>query len=395
MNVLFYLFQNIDEASGSIGGIERHTLTLKKGLEHYGFKFFLAFSNHDEVSELDYDKSLLINSKTPISLIRDFIVKNKIDVIHVQQNDGSEMRIFNKAIEGLDHVRIVTTYHFCPGYELDDLTFHNAWVRFLQSHRLSHKIKWLRRFCLIPFYRYKKRTKMIAKFKLLYGYSKPLILLCDDYVERFSSFLSQDCRLNTMVINNCTSFDDYYDPLRLDQKKKEVVIVSRLEETYKRLSIAINIWKRFQNEGIFQDWHLTIVGEGYSQRYYESLIKNIPNITMVGRQESKPYFERSSIYLNTSKTEGWCLCCGEAMQMGVVPVSFSSWGAVYDIIDSDVNGFIIPDNDLETYYQKLVLLMSDDKLRHKMARAAIEKSQKFSKEKFLQQYIDVYSGKLH
>ena len=50
MNVLFYLFQNIDEASGSIGGIERHTLTLKKGLEPYGFKFFLAFSNHDEVS---------------------------------------------------------------------------------------------------------------------------------------------------------------------------------------------------------------------------------------------------------------------------------------------------------------------------------------------------------
>ena len=230
---------------------------------------------------------------------------------------------------------------------------------------------------------------------MLYCYSKPLILLCDDYVERFSSFLSHDCRPNTRVINNCTSFDDYYDPLRLDQKRKEVVIVSRLEETYKRLSIAINIWKRFQDEGIFQDWHLTIVGEGYSQRYYESLIKNIPNITMVGRQESKPYFERSSIYLNTSKTEGWCLCCGEAMQMGVVPVSFSSWGAVYDIIDSDVNGFIIPDNDLETYYQKLVLLMSDDKLRHKMARAAIEKSQKFSKEKFLQQYIDVYSGKLH
>ena len=301
MNVLFYLFQNIDEASGSIGGIERHTLT----------------------------------------------------------------QIFKKAIEGLDNVRIVTTYHFCPGYELDDLTFHNAWVRFLQSHRLSQKIKWLRRFCLMPFYRYKKRTKMIAKFKLLYCYSKPLILLCDDYVERFSSFLSHDCRPNTRVINNCTSFDDYYDPLRLDQKRKEVVIVSRLEETYKRLSIAINIWKRF------------------------------PNITMVGRQESKPYFERSSIYLNTSKTEGWCLCCGEAMQMGVVPVSFSSWGAVYDIIDSDVNGFIIPDNDLETYYQKLVLLMSDDKLRHKMARAAIEKSQKFSKEKFLQQYIDVYSGKLH
>ena len=140
MNVLFYLFQNVDETSGSIGGIERHTLTLKKNLEPYGFKFFFACSKHDEVSEIDCDKSMLINSKTPISHIRDFIVKNKIDVIHVQQNDGSEMKIFKKAIEGLDNVRIVTTYHFCPGYELDDLTFHNAWVRFLQSHRLSQKI---------------------------------------------------------------------------------------------------------------------------------------------------------------------------------------------------------------------------------------------------------------
>ena len=71
MNVLFYLFQNIDEASGSIGGIERHTLTLKKGLEPYGFKFFLAFSNHDEVSELDYDKSLLIELSLPIISVPD------------------------------------------------------------------------------------------------------------------------------------------------------------------------------------------------------------------------------------------------------------------------------------------------------------------------------------
>ena len=234
---------------------------------------------------------------------------------------------------------------------------------------------------------------MIEKFRLLYSVSNPLVVLCNDYVERFSDILGGDCSSKIKVINNCTTFEDYFDEKKIKDKQKEIVIVSRLEETYKRLSIAINIWKRIQKEGKFPDWHMTIVGEGYSRSYYDEMIRGVANISLVGRQDSKPYFERGSIYLNTSKTEGWCLCCGEAMQMGVVPIAFSSWGAVFDIIDNDSSGFIIPDNNTDEFYYKLVLLMENDELRRTMSESAIRKSREFSREKFLKNYMDLYNGR--
>jgi glycosyltransferase involved in cell wall biosynthesis len=394
MNILFYLFQNINESSGTIGGVERHTLTIKKGLELLGYSFFFSYAHFDDVGKHDDDgRHLLVTSRTPVSEVRDFIVRNKIDVIHIQQNDGSELKIFKQATEGLDHVRIVTTYHFCPGYELGDLTVHNCWVRFLQSEKFSKKIKWLRRLVFLPLYIRKKKRDMIEKFRLLYSVSNPLVVLCNDYVERFSDILGVDCSSKIKVINNCTTFEDYFDEKKIKDKQKEIVIVSRLEETYKRLSIAINIWKRIQKEGKFPDWHMTIVGEGYSRSFYDGMIRGVANISLVGRQDSKPYFERGSIYLNTSKTEGWCLCCGEAMQMGVVPIAFSSWGAVFDIIDNDSSGFIIPDDNTDEFYYKLVLLMENDELRRTMSEAAIRKSQEFSREKFLKNYMDLYNGR--
>jgi glycosyltransferase involved in cell wall biosynthesis len=46
----------------------------------------------------------------------------------------------------------------------------------------------------------------------------------------------------------------------------------------------------------------------------------------------------------TSAYEGWGLTLTEAQQMGVVPIAFDSFGAVYDIIENEYNGLIIPNS---------------------------------------------------
>ena len=79
--------------------------------------------------------------------------------------------------------------------------------------------------------------------------------------------------------------------------------------------------------------------------------------------------------------------------MGVVPIAFSSWGAVFDIIDNDSSGFIIPDDNTDEFYYKLVLLMENDELRRTMSEVAIRKSLEFSREKFLKNYMDLYNGR--
>ena len=65
----------------------------------------------------------------------------------------------------------------------------------------------------------------------------------------------------------------------------------------------------------------------------------------------------------TSAYEGWPMTLMEAMQNGCVPIVFDSFKAVYDIVDSDINGVIVSNGDMDTYHRELVRLMSDDNYR--------------------------------
>lgn len=404
MNVLFFLFQKIDATSEVIGGIERHTLLLCKELSKKGFNFFFSYSHtddylmlHPELSKAnvyDSEYELRITKNTTLEEVRKFLVNKQINVIHIQQNDGFEAKLFRNAVKNLP-IKIVATYHFCPGYELNDLNVKNSLLRFKQEQKFGKKIKWLKRLTLMPYYRIKKSKDMVKKFETLYNNVDTLVLLSNGYIPLFNKLCaisSQDEGRKLTYINNCVTFEEFLDVDKILQKRKEIVVVARLEEAYKRISIAINLWKKIAASGKFDDWSMTIVGDGYSYDSYQKQIEDVPNITMVGRQPSSSYFRRSSIYLNTSINEGWCLCCNEAMQMGTIPFSFDTWPAVFDIIDDNENGFIIADGNLDDYYKKLTAVMENDRIRHNMAIAAINKSKNFTKEKFIQEYFELYTS---
>ncbi len=401
MNVLFFLFQKIDSSSGTLGGIERHTLLLQEGLTQKNFHFFFSYSHtddylmlHPEIIRDDVVSSseLFITKSTDPNKVREYLIKHQIDVIHIQQNDGFESKIFQEARAGLP-IRIVATYHFCPGYELNDLNAKNSIIRFRQEKSIGKKLKWLKRLLLLPYYRKKKEQDLKEKFAIIYSSVDKLALLSSHYIPLFKNICldaKKDGGQKLDSINNCVTFDTNFDPANISSKNKNIVIVARLEEAYKRLSIAINFWKQIVATGRFLDWTMTIVGDGYSMSTYKKMIQDLPRITLEGRQPSESYFDESSIYLNTSINEGFCLSCVEAMQKGVVPFSFNSWPAVFDMIDDGINGYIINEGDLDDYLHKIMDLMDDKEKRESMAKAAIEKSKKFSKEIFLKKYLDLY-----
>lgn len=397
MNVLFYLFQRMDPGSGSIGGIERHTLVLREELAHRGFGFFFSYSRTDDCPGEMRDDELYISKRTQLSEIREFLVSRSIDIIHIQQNDGDEVRLFRQACEGLD-TKIVLTYHFMPGYELNDLNFRAAWLRAVQAPKLRHKIKWLKRALLATHYKKKKERAMIEKFRLLRENCDTVVTLSKSFTDEFvhlSEMGTNEGRAAIKFVNNCVSFDHKFSETDLCHKENMILIVARLEETYKRLSIAIDFWKRLACDPKFSDWQMVIVGDGYSRNYYQKLIRGIPRITLEGRKPSEPYYKKASIYLNTSINEGWCLSVTEAMQYGCVPMSFGSWSSVRDIIDDGVCGFILNEGDESGYLTKLRNLMEDDEMRRRMAIVAGKKSDTFSKVKFADGYADIYGELTH
>ncbi len=89
------------------------------------------------------------------------------------------------------------------------------------------------------------------------------------------------------------------------------------------------------------------------------------------------YYLDSSVYLLSSKWEGWGLVVIEAFEMGVPVIA-------YDIVPIDVlitngeDGFIIEQFKYTKFAAAMTKLANDEALRKRMSQKAIKKAEQFS-----------------
>ena len=210
------------------------------------------------------------------------------------------------------------------------------------------------------------------------------------FITEYSNYANIKDKSKFVVIPNALSYNEFLSEDKLNQKKNQVLVVSRLNEAQKRVSLAIKAWAEVNHNDNFNHnfWTLKIVGAGPDEQYYKNLVKELglKNVEFCGRQQPKPYYEKSSVFLMTSPNEGWGLTLTEAQQFGCVPIAFDSFSSLKDIITDEVNGFIIPNNDLETYTRKVIELMTNQTLRQIMAKNAIELSKRYELDKVIQKW---------
>ena len=173
------------------------------------------------------------------------------------------------------------------------------------------------------------------------------------------------------------------------QKEKIVLIVARLYEAQKRLSIALDIWKEVESQN--PDWKLIIVGDGEDRRFYEEYCRKncIQNVEFAGQTNPLPYYLEASIFMMTSQNEGWPLTLLEALQTGVVPIVMDSFTALHDIIQDGSNGFIVEYNDKKEFKNKLVTLINNQELRLKMAQEGQNSCTKYSIDNIGKEWINL------
>ena len=128
--------------------------------------------------------------------------------------------------------------------------------------------------------------------------------------------------------------------------------------------------------------------------YYKDYVQKhrIKNVTFEGKQNPLSYYQHASIFMMTSAFEGWPMTLMEAMQNGCVPIVFDSFKAVYDIVDSNKNGIIVSNNDVDTYVKELVRLMDDDNYRKQLAQNALADCKRFNKEHVVNQWIELFNS---
>lgn len=207
----------------------------------------------------------------------------------------------------------------------------------------------------------------------------------------YEKFLSKNNHTKVILVPNMITVDPNK---KSDVKNKNIISVGRLH-TGKRLNELIEIYDKAN----IKDSKLFIIGDGDEFNNLSSLIKEkkleekVLLLGYMNHDEIEEYMLNSSMFAMTSITEGLPMVLIEAMSYGVPCIAYETESGVSDIIDNGINGYIIKDRNEDKYVDTLEKYMSNLKIREKMKKDAIKKSQKFSKESILKIWVNVLSNK--
>lgn len=219
-----------------------------------------------------------------------------------------------------------------------------------------------------------------------YEMSDKVVLLTKTFQKSYAKLIGVPENDNHLTfINNITSYNQQNTSF-LSQKKKMMLVVARMGETTKRISLILKAWKRLQDT--LTDWHLALVGDGTDLQAYKKMARRfrLQRIRFTGYKPPKDYYKKASIFLMTSATEGFGLTIVEAQQYGCVPIVMDSNRSAVDIIENGVNGYITPAGNLLTFIRQIQYLASQDAIREHIATNAIASTKHFSPEVIIPQW---------
>lgn len=380
MNILFLTEK---EAVPKMGGSFRITYTLSRGFEERGHNCFQLYGS-DLFSSQIIEKCLVENHI-------DIIISN---LVEKKYKFNALPPVFN--ISRKTGGKVLACLHAMPGEELIGNTLRNSLYRILGGDNLVQNLKFMI-LGLLPRnpLRFIFSNRLKKRYRVLYENSDKMVVLSEKCYDDISSLGGISVDDHFAVMPNALSFNCFLSEDKLPLKKKEVLILSRMDERSKRISKALRIWKMVNDNGGHNDWHLTIVGDGRDLEYYKRIAKRLKlkNLSFEGRKENElVYYERAAIFMMTSAYEGWGITLTEAQQMGVVPIAFDSYPSLGDIIDDGKNGVAVRNNDLKEYVEKLLWLMDHEEERREMAKEAIVSSRRFSLDIILDRWEKLFSS---
>lgn len=382
MNILFYISCTPNPLNG---GIERVSNILAEEFIKHGHNCYCIYYMEVEKGyQSPFFKSqdfIPLDSDTIKEDIEYVIMENNIDVVLNQLAYIPQIcSVFNN-LKGKYNYKLFTVHHNNP---------------FLSNARLKsegvNSLKSLIKKCISLLY----PMLLINRFRQKYlNELRNHLQFCDYYVCLSKSYVSNIRQYNIsssklISIYNPLTYPDWYNIDYYNLKEKIVLFVGRYSEDQKRISKSLKIWKSLEKYG-YNGWRFVLIGHGPDEHKYRKLIKDLKicNVELKGKGNPFEYYQKASIFLMTSSYEGWPMTIAEAKQNGVVPICFDTFSACREIINNNLDGYIIKESRNSEFRDKLFLLMNDDSLRKKMAGNGIEYSKNFTAEKIANQWLSL------
>ena len=365
------------------GGTERITSLVQRGLRARGY-------NCMDILELDVSKHKAVYHAREIGDIYGFLKENRVNVVINQIGHSPAFLKYFLDKGGKrwhdEGGRIISCLHFHP----QPVSVHYQFS--IKKNKTWHDYYVIAKSWLFHDYLYRRDRRVVGKgYRELYDMSDAYVMLSESYRDYIckGAGIIDDRKL--IAIGNPLTFSGIADTSILYKKSNTILVVSRLMDWQKRISLSIKAWEKLSKEQSMQDWKMQIVGDGEDMASYKEYVAkhNIERISFEGQQSPEPYYCDAKIFLMTSKTEGWGLTLTESLQRGVVPIAFDTSTAFHDIIEDGENGFIVKEGDMKTFLEHIRILATKPTVWQEMAQKAIESAKNFSLEEISKKWEKV------
>lgn len=176
---------------------------------------------------------------------------------------------------------------------------------------------------------------------------------------------------------------------------KVVVAAGRLVRS-KGFHLLVRAWSQVAQR--HPDWQLRIFGEGPKREALATEIKQLglqDSVSLMGYSRRLPQeMTEASCFVLSSTAEGYPMVLLEAMGCGLPLVSTDCpSGGPRDIITDGVDGFLVPNRDVDALAAALLRMVElDDPARRRMGRAALAKAEDRSPQAIAGQWDELLTG---
>lgn len=138
------------------------------------------------------------------------------------------------------------------------------------------------------------------------------------------------------------------------------------------------------------DWQLCIVGEGEERSNLEKLIADLGlkrRVLLPGQSgKVEDYYRNASLFVLSSRAEGFPNCLAEAMSYGLPCVSMDCETGPSVLIKNGENGLLIPNKKTEQLTAALQYLIDSPDIREQYGKAAHESMKEFGMDIIMDQW---------
>ena len=222
------------------------------------------------------------------------------------------------------------------------------------------------------------------KFKLMTQLSKKF----DRFVVLTNDNLTEWYGKNVIVISNPLSF---YPEQSSNLESKTIIAVGK-QSFQKGFDRLLQSWAQVQEK--HPDWNLEIYGKYDASQRLDVLASelNIANSVQFFEPEKniQAKYLASSIYVMSSRFEGFGMVLTEAMACGVPCVSFDCPCGPSDIIKNNEDGFLVPNGDVKAMATKIIALIDNEELRKTMGQKAKVNVKRYLPEVICNQWDELF-----